>query len=197
MVQKEIPDTRTLIASRQRTSPKFTMKQSPWVVRLLTVLQAWHGALGAVHELVVGSISSRFVYTGAFDDEALTLELIANISTPTINSWIALSVSSRREILDGILMDDSRTKRHCTVLIMRISERRTSLRSFPPTQASPYTILVASSSSDRWYNPSVTAHRHGLEQIPILHTMSSVPISGRTQVVVQSCRLKCPASLIR
>lgn len=61
--------------------------------QLLTVTAGAQLVNAAIHEFIVGSISSRFLYTGVFDDEALTLSLVANITTPTVNSWIALNVS--------------------------------------------------------------------------------------------------------
>lgn len=46
----------------------------------------------AVHELIVGTFSTKFLYTVEFDDEALTLNLLANISVPYAGNWIAFNV---------------------------------------------------------------------------------------------------------
>lgn len=54
---------------------------------LATLVQA------AKHELVVGTFVSKNLYTLSFDDQAFTLDLVANISVPVPSSWIALSVS--------------------------------------------------------------------------------------------------------
>ncbi|KAH9889669.1 hypothetical protein F4778DRAFT_773283 [Xylariomycetidae sp. FL2044] len=48
-------------------------------------------ARAATHEMIVGTFGTTSLYTLAFDDEALTLELVANTSTPAASSWIALS----------------------------------------------------------------------------------------------------------
>jgi carboxy-cis,cis-muconate cyclase len=48
-------------------------------------------ASAAKHELIVGTFGSAYLYTVEFDDEALTLDLVANTSTPGSSSWIALS----------------------------------------------------------------------------------------------------------
>lgn len=45
-----------------------------------------------VHELIVGTFSTKFLYTVEFDDEALTLSLLANISLPYAGNWIAFNV---------------------------------------------------------------------------------------------------------
>lgn len=62
-------------------------------------------ALGhaAKHELAVGSFVSKNLYTLSFDDNALTLELIANISVPAPSSWITLSVSSIHRLWQNTL----------------------------------------------------------------------------------------------
>jgi len=46
-----------------------------------------------LHELVVGNFVSNVLYTLSFDDEIYTLDLIANISVETRNSWLAVNVS--------------------------------------------------------------------------------------------------------
>lgn len=71
--------------------PKEVMRIHDSLGAALIVALSAHLSGAAIHEFIVGSISSRFLYTGAFDDENLTLSLVANITTPTINSWIALS----------------------------------------------------------------------------------------------------------
>lgn len=50
------------------------------------------GANAAIHELIVGTFSTKFLYTVEFDDEALTLSLSANISVPYAGNWIAFDV---------------------------------------------------------------------------------------------------------
>lgn len=45
-----------------------------------------------IHELIVGTFSSKFLYTVEFDDEALTLSLLGNISVPYAGNWIAFNV---------------------------------------------------------------------------------------------------------
>lgn len=60
---------------------------------LLSLVAVAHAA---THELIVGTfnptISTPSLYTLEFDDEALTLNLIANTSVPAAGSWLALSV---------------------------------------------------------------------------------------------------------
>ncbi|KAI1340371.1 hypothetical protein F5Y15DRAFT_56086 [Xylariaceae sp. FL0016] len=48
-------------------------------------------ARAATHELIVGTFGSEFLYTIEFDDEALTLQMVANTSMPVSSSWIAFS----------------------------------------------------------------------------------------------------------
>jgi carboxy-cis,cis-muconate cyclase len=48
----------------------------------------------AKHELIIGTFGTQYLYTVEFDDEALTLDLLANTSVPAAGSWIALSVSA-------------------------------------------------------------------------------------------------------
>ena len=57
------------------------------IARLATVAHA------LLHELVVGNFVSNVLYTLSFDDEIYTLDLIANISVETRNSWLAVNVS--------------------------------------------------------------------------------------------------------
>lgn len=45
-----------------------------------------------IHELIVGTFSTKFLYTVEFDDEALTLSLSANTSVPYAGNWIAFNV---------------------------------------------------------------------------------------------------------
>lgn len=49
-----------------------------------------------VHELVVGNFVNNILYTLSFDDEIYSLDLVANISVKTRNSWLALNVSQSR-----------------------------------------------------------------------------------------------------
>lgn len=51
-------------------------------------------AYAATHELIVGTFGTKSLYTVEFDDEALTLDLVANTSVPVAGSWLALSVGS-------------------------------------------------------------------------------------------------------
>ncbi|KAL1861647.1 hypothetical protein Daus18300_008763 [Diaporthe australafricana] len=48
-----------------------------------------------IHELIVGTFSTKFLYTVEFDDEALTLSLLANISVPYAGNWIAFNHDKR------------------------------------------------------------------------------------------------------
>ncbi|CAJ2512503.1 Uu.00g055180.m01.CDS01 [Anthostomella pinea] len=48
-------------------------------------------AHAATHDLIVGTFGTKALYTLEFDDEALTLDLVANTSTTISSSWIALS----------------------------------------------------------------------------------------------------------
>lgn len=50
------------------------------------------GVNATIHELIVGTFSTKFLYTVQFDDEALTLSLLANISVPYAGNWIAFNV---------------------------------------------------------------------------------------------------------
>lgn len=49
-------------------------------------------ANAAIHELIVGTFSTLFLYTVEFDDEAMTLSLVANTSVPYAGNWIAFNV---------------------------------------------------------------------------------------------------------
>lgn len=60
------------------------------IVGLICLLSAAHAA---VHELIVGTFSTKSLYTVEFDDEASSLRLIANTSVPYAGNWIAFSVS--------------------------------------------------------------------------------------------------------
>ncbi|KAK6085250.1 hypothetical protein SCUP515_01068 [Seiridium cupressi] len=61
-----------------------------WSCALLSLLTV---ANAATHELIVGTFGTKFLYTLEFDDESLTLDLVANTSVPIAGSWVALSVS--------------------------------------------------------------------------------------------------------
>lgn len=52
------------------------------------------GANAAIHELILGTFSTKFLYTVEFDDEALTLSLLANMFVPYAGNWIAFNVGS-------------------------------------------------------------------------------------------------------
>jgi hypothetical protein len=54
------------------------------------LLSAVHGR---VHELIVGNFANTVLYTLSFDDKTYSLDLIANISVATKNSWISFNVS--------------------------------------------------------------------------------------------------------
>lgn len=56
---------------------------------LLSAITAVHAA---THEIIVGTFGTPFLYTVVFDDEALTLELVANTTVPIANSWLDLNV---------------------------------------------------------------------------------------------------------
>lgn len=56
---------------------------------VLALILAVHAT---VHELIVGTFSTKFLYTVEFDDEALTLNLLANTSVPYAGNWIAFNV---------------------------------------------------------------------------------------------------------
>lgn len=58
----------------------------------LTLLCLALGAHAAIHELIVGTFSTKFLYTVEFDDEALTLSLLAKIPVPYAGNWIAFNV---------------------------------------------------------------------------------------------------------
>lgn len=45
-----------------------------------------------LHHLIVGTFGTENLYTLEFDDSALTLNLIGNLSVPDASSWLALSV---------------------------------------------------------------------------------------------------------
>lgn len=59
---------------------------------LLTIFSLAVGANATIHELIVGTFSTKFLYTVEFDDEALTLSLLANMSVPYAGNWIAFNV---------------------------------------------------------------------------------------------------------
>ncbi|KAH7051082.1 putative carboxy-cis,cis-muconate cyclase [Macrophomina phaseolina] len=52
-------------------------------------------ASATTHHLLVGTFSGAHLYAVAFDDEALTLSLAANITAHAAHAWIALSHDSR------------------------------------------------------------------------------------------------------
>ncbi|KAI1324541.1 hypothetical protein F5Y16DRAFT_423849 [Xylariaceae sp. FL0255] len=60
--------------------------------RFLLILIAFvTGANSALHELLVGTFSTKFIYTVEFDDEASTLRLVGNQSVPYAANWLAFS----------------------------------------------------------------------------------------------------------
>jgi hypothetical protein len=60
---------------------------------LLLVAGLLSTAHGRVHELIVGNFANNVLYTLSFDDKTYNLDLIANISVATKNSWISFNVS--------------------------------------------------------------------------------------------------------
>jgi carboxy-cis,cis-muconate cyclase len=66
------------------------MRPSTSSFAFLGLLSAVNGEL---HQLIVGTFGTEHLYTLEFDDSALTLELIGNLTTNAASSWIALSVS--------------------------------------------------------------------------------------------------------
>lgn len=58
----------------------------------LTIFSLVLGVDATIHELIVGTFSTKFLYTVEFDDEALTLSLLANTSVPYAGNWIAFNV---------------------------------------------------------------------------------------------------------
>lgn len=58
----------------------------------IAVLSLILGVHATIYELIVGTFSTKFLYTVEFDDEALTLSLLANISVPYAGNWIAFNV---------------------------------------------------------------------------------------------------------
>lgn len=73
----------------------------------LILLSLAKAVKGDLHQLIVGTFSTENLYTVEFDDEALTLNLIANTSTDAASSWIALSVSNGILPYLWILVSDS------------------------------------------------------------------------------------------
>lgn len=71
-------------------------------IALLCLLES---AKGEIHELIVGTFKSEFLYTLEFDSQALTLSLAQNLSTNASSSWINLSVDIHK--LLGLLNTDT------------------------------------------------------------------------------------------
>lgn len=71
----------------------------------LVLLALLNSVRADLHQMIVGTFGTDSLYTLEFDDEALTLEMIANTTTPASSSWIALSV---QHIL-GNFVDESLT----------------------------------------------------------------------------------------
>jgi len=69
------------------------MRPSTSSFALLSLLSA---VRGEIHQLIVGTFGTENLYTLEFDDSALTLELIGNLTTNAASSWIALSVSASK-----------------------------------------------------------------------------------------------------
>ncbi|KAK9424084.1 putative Carboxy-cis,cis-muconate cyclase [Seiridium unicorne] len=63
----------------------------------------------AIHELIVGTFSTKFLYTVEFDDETLTLSLLANTSVPFAGNWISFSVR-KPQALEMVLIGGKHDK---------------------------------------------------------------------------------------
>lgn len=64
-----------------------------WTSCFAVLISLAFGVNATIHELIVGTFSTKFLYTVEFDDEALTLNLVANTSVPYAANWIAFNVS--------------------------------------------------------------------------------------------------------
>ncbi|KAK6072561.1 hypothetical protein SCUP234_09111 [Seiridium cupressi] len=71
--------------------------------RLLAAVHA------VIHELIVGTFSTKFLYTVEFDDETLTLSLVANTSVPFAGNWISFSVR-KPQALEMVLIGGKHDK---------------------------------------------------------------------------------------
>lgn len=58
----------------------------------LAVLGLLNAVKADLHQLIVGTFGTDFLYTLEFNDSALTLNLVSNTSTNAASSWLALSV---------------------------------------------------------------------------------------------------------
>ncbi|KAH8678455.1 hypothetical protein BX600DRAFT_486219 [Xylariales sp. PMI_506] len=45
----------------------------------------------AIHELIIGTFSTKFLYTVEFDDETFSLQLVGNTTVPYAANWLAFS----------------------------------------------------------------------------------------------------------
>jgi hypothetical protein len=64
------------------------------VSNLFLALSSLHTTSAAIHHLFVGTFGQASLYTVAFDDEALTLDLVKNSTASAGHSWIAFDVFS-------------------------------------------------------------------------------------------------------
>lgn len=83
------PPISCLILSYTHRTDRITREMHLSTLTIVGVLAIVQGIL---HELIVGNFVNNVLYTLSFDSETYTLDLIANISVETKNSWIALSV---------------------------------------------------------------------------------------------------------
>lgn len=75
---------------------------------LLSALSVVHADL---HQLIVGTFGTENLYTLEFDDAALTLNLVQNLSVPVASSWLGLSVNPPPSCLNNFNIPISMTKR--------------------------------------------------------------------------------------
>ncbi|KAI1324327.1 Lactonase, 7-bladed beta-propeller-domain-containing protein [Xylariaceae sp. FL0255] len=60
------------------------------------------GSRAATHQMIVGTFSASVLHTLEFDDQAQTLQIIANTTAPAPSSWIALNASHDQSRLYGV-----------------------------------------------------------------------------------------------
>lgn len=65
---------------------------------IFTFFLSFKVAEAAVHHLFVGTFGAASLYTLAFDDEALTLELVKNNTASAGHSWISFDVHIPRSL---------------------------------------------------------------------------------------------------
>jgi hypothetical protein len=62
------------------------------ILTFVVVLSTLQAAEATLHHLFVGTFGAASLYTVAFDDEALTLELVKNSTASVGHSWISFDV---------------------------------------------------------------------------------------------------------